>query len=548
MWTRQALLTVSLAFVVAAGTAHGADVTFTDAALEQAIRDVFNDNGWTLSTPPQDTELSRPDFTQLDASELGITDLTGIEACTSLEELNLGLNQISDLTPLSGLTALTWLDLGLGANPFESDVEFDPFQTGMNLVSDISPLGGLTNLEYLSLMGNDLLTDISPIASMSSLSELWLASNPISDFSPLSSRAATLLVLAVMNNGVQDSDIATINTLTNLQGLVLIAELGVTDISGLTAINPGFLVLYGAPGVTDATVVESYTNLSTLILGGTAITVLPDLSGLSNVEHVECGENPQLTDIAGVASATTVKRLFLPQCQISDISATQGLTNLEELMLQENQITDIQALVDNPGLGGGDHVVLLNNPLSQDAACIQLPALRAKFSSPFNVESNAVCGDVYTLTINVVGTGTTWPNPGTTPFEQGETAQINAETIAGSGYAFSHWEGDASGTDQNIGVLMDGDKTVTAVFVTPGDYTLTMIKVGGGSDFMSPQAGVHAVLADRTVNLTANPGPGRYWGGWSGDVTSFNFGEQIIMDGNKTVTGTFADSGYELTT
>ncbi|HNT88021.1 MAG TPA: hypothetical protein PKL84_09160, partial [Candidatus Hydrogenedentes bacterium] len=510
------------------------------------------DNGWTLSTPPQDTELSRPDFTQLDASELGITDLTGLEACTSLEELNLALNQISDLTPLSGLTALTWLDLGLGMSLFEGGEAFDPFQTG-NLLSDISPLAGLANLEYLSLLGNNALTSIAPVATMASLSELSLGPSPIADFSPLVSRAATLTAVVTVSCNVQDSDIAIFNTLTNLEGLGFIAESSLTDISGLTAINPsiGFALLF-APGVTDVSVVSNYTNLfRQLVIAGTGITALPDLSGLSGVQQLVIFQNAQLSDISGIAGMTGVQFMLANQCQIGDISALQGLTNIEAVDLGSNQITDIQALVDNPGLGGDDYVDIRNNPLSQDAACNQLPALRAKFNDPAgHVASNAVCGDTYTLTINVVGTGTTWPEPGTYPYAQGETAGISAQTIPNSGYAFSHWEGNASGTNPNVQVVMDSDKTVTAVFVTPGDYALTIIKTGPGAanGRIEPLPGVHAVLANRTVELHAVTYPGAYWGGWSGDLTGYSLSTQVFVDSDKTVTGTFASSGYTLTT
>ncbi|HNT88732.1 MAG TPA: leucine-rich repeat domain-containing protein, partial [Candidatus Hydrogenedentes bacterium] len=546
----QALTAAFLALMITVSAANAADVTFNDAILEQAIRAVFTDNGWTLSTPPQDTELSRPEFTQLDASELGITDLTGLEACTSLEELNLARNQISDLTPLSGLTSLIWLDLGKGVGFFDDDDDPEPVLTGLNLVADISPLAGLTNLEYLSLMGNDLLTDISPIAAMSSLAELNLSANPIADFSPLSARAASLEFLLISGCGVQDSDMATFNTLTTIQALIFIAEPNVTDISGLSALNPGIAFgLWSVPGLTDVSVISNFTGLEEfVVIAGTGITAVPDLSGLTNLAELELMYNPLLTDIAGLAGMANIQSLDFRECAIADISVLEGLTTLRRLDLGDNQVTDIQALVDNPGLGGDDHVVLLNNPLSQDAACNQLPALRAKFNNPNDVESNAVCGDAIILTINVVGVGTTWPSPGTHAYTEGELVWIGADTVAGSGYAFSHWEGDVSGTNPNTSVTMNGDRTVTAVFVTPGDHTLTMIKNGGGGDFMRPEAGVHAALAGRTVFLSANPGSGRYWGGWSGDVTGYNLNSQIFMDGDKTVTGTFTTSGYTLTT
>ena len=60
--------------------------------------------------------------TMLDASEYGISDLTGIEHCVNLKNLVLRSNQISDISPLENLTSLTWLSLE------------------HNEISDISPL------------------------------------------------------------------------------------------------------------------------------------------------------------------------------------------------------------------------------------------------------------------------------------------------------------------------------------------------------------------------------------------------------------------------
>ncbi|HNR30883.1 MAG TPA: hypothetical protein PKI11_08325, partial [Candidatus Hydrogenedentes bacterium] len=161
--------------------------------------------------------------------------------------------------------------------------------------------------------------------------------------------------------------------------------------------------------------------------------------------------------------------------------------------------------------------------------------------------ADVALAQTYTLTINVTGTGSTFPSEGAYPYDAGEAVWISANTVPDSGYAFSHWEGNASGLSPNMQIIMDADKTVTAVFVTPGDHTLTMVQAGAGSGWLQPLPGAHAVLTGRTVNLSANPDPGSYWGGWSGDVSGYSLFMELTMDGDKTVTGTFADSGYTLT-
>ena len=48
------------------------------------------------------------------------------------------------------------------------------------------------------------------------------------------------------------------------------------------------------------------------------------------------------------------------------------------LGLMQNQISDISPLVDNPGLGEGDDVILVNNPLSEESVNVHILELEAR--------------------------------------------------------------------------------------------------------------------------------------------------------------------------
>jgi Leucine-rich repeat (LRR) protein len=80
-------------------------VNFPDKNLEEAVREAIG----KPTGPIRVADLKK--LTQLIASWEGITDLTGLEYCTNLEELLLGYNQISDISALSRLTNLEWLEL-----------------------------------------------------------------------------------------------------------------------------------------------------------------------------------------------------------------------------------------------------------------------------------------------------------------------------------------------------------------------------------------------------------------------------------------------------
>jgi uncharacterized repeat protein (TIGR02543 family) len=69
---------------------------------------------------------------------------------------------------------------------------------------------------------------------------------------------------------------------------------------------------------------------------------------------------------------------------------------------------------------------------------------------------------VYSLTITTGSGGTTNPSPGTHNYDFGEEVPVTA--IPNSGYQFSGWSGDASGTSNPITITMDSDKSITANF------------------------------------------------------------------------------------
>ncbi|HNT87155.1 MAG TPA: hypothetical protein PKL84_04750, partial [Candidatus Hydrogenedentes bacterium] len=148
-----------------------------------------------------------------------------------------------------------------------------------------------------------------------------------------------------------------------------------------------------------------------------------------------------------------------------------------------------------------------------------------------------------TLSIAVVGGGTTDPPPGTYHYVEGRTASISA--VPDSGWSFDHWEGDLSGTVPMGEVLMDGDKTVTAVFSETPTHTLTIIVVGDGTT--DPLAGTHDFVEGAFVLLQAFPDPGWAFDHWEGDLTGTESIRSIEMDSDKTVTAVFVEGDYTLT-
>lgn len=99
---------------------------------------------------------------ELDLSEEGISDLTGIEYCINITELILSRNRIDNLRDLSGLSQLITLDLSRNAITYIDDLEglssLRNLDLSFNEIENTEPLEHLPDLRFINLVGNPLQT------------------------------------------------------------------------------------------------------------------------------------------------------------------------------------------------------------------------------------------------------------------------------------------------------------------------------------------------------------------------------------------------------
>jgi hypothetical protein len=120
----------------------------------------------------------------------------------------------------------------------------------------------------------------------------------------------------------------------------------------------------------------------------------------------------------------------------------------------------------------------------------------------------------------------------------------NASIAPGASVSFGFC-GTATGTNYRPTL---STLSVTGGSSTPTSYGLTVNVAGPGTT--SPAAGTYSYAAGTVVTLTATPGSGATFQGWSGDVTSSSATATVTMSANRTVTATFATStptSYTLT-
>ena len=146
---------------------------------------------------------------------------------------------------------------------------------------------------------------------------------------------------------------------------------------------------------------------------------------------------------------------------------------------------------------------------------------------------------VHTLTINTEGKGSVNPATGTHTYDEDETITLVATPE--NGYEFSGWIGEvADANSPNTSVTMASDKTVTARFTRV--YALNINVEGEG--IISPEEGVHSYTEGTSVTVSAVPGDGYKFTGWSGGVSDVASPiTTVTMNSDKVITATFETTG-----
>ena len=140
-------------------------------------------------------------------------------------------------------------------------------------------------------------------------------------------------------------------------------------------------------------------------------------------------------------------------------------------------------------------------------------------------------------------------------FSQGES--ISLTPVADEGYEFSHWEADCDGSEGICDLLMEDQKTASAVFKSSQQeatlYSLSLNISGAGqvveqnSSSLCSEEGCSALLEQgQSVMLVASAYDGYQFDGWSGDCSG-TASCSLSIDGNKAVTAHFSPVLVQLT-
>jgi internalin A len=288
-------------------------VTFTDAAVEQAVRVELGNKTGSLTTADMKSiyRLKLP---------AGTKSLSDLEKLTNLEYLNAGSLNLKSISAISALTNLRVLYLP------------------QNAISDVSPLKTLTNLQVLSLKGNQI-ASISSLSGLTNLQKLYLSENKLASVSSIS-KLTKLEVLELSNNSIQKID--GLKVLKKLTRLTL-AYNKLTDLTPLKALTNLQYLDLSDNKIKDITALTNLTKLKTLYLQRNYINNVKALSGMSKLTLLSLNGN-LVSALYPLEKLTSLEKLYLKENRLTSIISLKLLTNLKELYLSGNKITNYSAV------------------------------------------------------------------------------------------------------------------------------------------------------------------------------------------------------------
>src|SRR5262245_22170209 len=201
---RNALLMTSLvALSLFSPRMPAARAGLPDKNLEAVVRSVIFEKKDNME------EITDDDLKKvfvLEGKGKGIKDLSGMEKCTNLLQLNLAKNEIVDVSALKDIKNLQSLDLSnnkiADATPIGNIAALQFLELSDNQIESVQPLSTLTKLSALYIAGNKI-ADVTPLAKLEKLSSLDLARNQVVDLKPLTN-VGILSLLKLSGNQIAD--------------------------------------------------------------------------------------------------------------------------------------------------------------------------------------------------------------------------------------------------------------------------------------------------------------------------------------------------------
>ena len=202
--------------------------------------------------------------------------------------------------------------------------------------------------------------------------------------------------------------------------------------------------------------------------------------------------------------------------------------------------------VDLPAPGGEISIVapfILPNEISSGTQRVILKLTTEGLLAESNRANNVYISSSSTINIpewefNLATNGNGSVNRDFAATRYPHKSRVSLTASAGKGAVFSGWAGDALSPNNQITLLMDGDKSVQANFATRTNLQLFVRGMGEVTGF----ADLGSYASNTTADLTAVPAAGWSFSHWSGASADATVATSVLMDSSKTLTAHFVFS------
>jgi Leucine-rich repeat (LRR) protein len=331
------------------------DFVIPEPALQNAIARSLGVSERSLSKSLVEKKLLR-----LQANDLAIRDLTGLEHATNLESLVLRDNLIDDLSPIQNLSKLKNLDLS--GNRLTSLRTLAPLAASSlrilnlsrNRLLGLSGIDGFRALAQLDVSSNALI-DLEGVGKLRGLVNLYAQGNQLGRVEKFADRNRNKefdvdeTFTDESGNGKRDTD-----PLIELKGMPKLASLHLYDnriemLDQLSDLPSLHTLLLSGNMIEEILPLSRFESLKILALGNNRIHTLKGLHDLKNLERLNLSEN-QICDLRVLRDLNKLNALDLNTNLITDVSDLAGLSKIHTLGLSRNLIRDPSPVLSLPNL------------------------------------------------------------------------------------------------------------------------------------------------------------------------------------------------------
>lgn len=344
------------------------DLIIPEPALQSAI-------ARSLGVREQDLSKSlvEKNLTRLQANDLGIRDLSGLEHAKNLESLVVRDNLIDDLSPIQKLSKLNNLDLSGNRLKDLSSLVSHP---GIS-VSSAHSTANHSALRILNLSRNRLL-GLSGIEHFPSLAQLDVSANSLIDLEGVGKLNELVNLYAQGNQLGRIESFVDKNRNKEFDPGEPFSDSsgnGKRDVDPLVELkdlpNLAALHLYNNR-IQSVKELNNLPKLRSLLLAGNLISSPLSLSQYETLNILSLGNN-RIHDLKGLEKLQSLERLDLSENQICDLRLLRDLKNLSVLDLNSNMLTKLD---DLSGLIKVETLGLSRNLIFDPSPVLSLPKLR----------------------------------------------------------------------------------------------------------------------------------------------------------------------------